>query len=321
VTLERPWDIPPDSTSHLVIVANRSQIVITGNHFSDASVAVQFYAQSYGIIVDGNQAERTGGMYGLSWDFWWEARKTRRFSICMFNQWLNNDLREGFVYQQGPWTDGVLGPAPGANNGKLDPPAITTLGNIVRNNRVGDRHTIGALLTGRHPFALTNFGVSEYLGRDTIIEGNTVTDTPVAIDVYPGYRDTVVRNNHVARSPVPLRDDGRNTWIDPEERRQLQQQAARERFGDLTEASSLWESVCLAAKTPVDASVPAMLIGLHLEKTANGLRLRTEPWAPPVTATAGYTTLEVAPDTVVSLPPAVEIVLRLDGAALRVRTE
>jgi hypothetical protein len=280
ITLERPWDVVPDATSLVVIRVGRSQIVVTRNHFTDASAAVQLYAQSYGIIIDGNQSERTGGMYGLAWDFWWDARKTRRYSTCMFNQWLNNDLGEGFVYQQGAWMDGMLGPAADPRNGRLDPPAIAVLGNVIRNNRVRDHNTIGALLTGKHPFDLREFGTAGYLGRDTIIEGNTVSDSPVGIDVYPGYRDTVVRHNKVERCALPLSDDGQNTWVEPGARSGL---------------------------------------GLHTERRGNVLRLRTEGWMPVISASAGGKTVELQPNVVAELPDADEVELVVRGVKMSVK--
>jgi hypothetical protein len=319
ITLERPWDVLPDATSNMVIRSGRSQIVITRNHFTDASAAVQLYAQSYGIILDRNQAERTGGMYGLSWDFWWEVKKMRRYSTCMFNQWLNNDLGEGFIYQQGAWGDGVLGPAGDPRSGKLDPPAITVLGNVVRNNRLSDHNTLGALLTGKHPFSMTEFGTAGYFGRDTIIEGNTVVNSPVGIDVYPGYRDTVVRNNKVEKCAVPFSDDGVDTWVAPGARERFQRQAVKDRFG-VTPQGPLWEAVAKAANGPVDPDVAAMLVGLHGERKGNVLRLRAEPWAPALSASAAGKTVELKPDVVAELPDAEEVELVLHGCKVRVRT-
>lgn len=213
ITLDHPWAVPPDASSLIVVRVNRTEIVVTGNHFLDASVAVQLYAQSYGVIIDGNTAERTGGSYGLAWDFWWRARDTRRYSTCMFNQWLHNRFSDGFVYQQGPWLAGFVGVAADPANGNVDPPAATILGNVIRNNTVTNGITIGARLakakTGR--LAPNRAG---YLGRDTVIEGNRIADAPLGIEVDQQFVDTVVRHNTVERCTVPFRDAGRNTWSD-----------------------------------------------------------------------------------------------------------
>lgn len=269
ITLTHPFAVPPDETSHLVVRVNKSEVVITGNSFADASAAVQLYAQSFGFIVDGNRAERTGGMYGIGGDAM-DQRGRRRYSTCSFNQWLNNDLSEGFIYQQGAFMYGVLGPCAGGSI--LDPPAIAVIGNIVRHNRVRDRFTIGALAFGAHPFkpAASSAG---YFGRDTIIEGNDIADTPLALDVYPLYRDTLLRNNHVKNAAVPLRDDGANTWIQPAERLRYQIQAVAELLGDKVHLGAL-ESAAAAPAADVAA-------------------LRAQLWAETARATAGRITPEL----------------------------
>lgn len=211
ITLEKNWAVAPDSTSHLVVRVNRSEIVVAANHFHDASAAPQLYAQTYGLIVDGNTSERTGGSYGLAWDFWWEARNRRRYSTCMFNQWLNNDFKEGFVYQQGPWLHGFLGVAVNPANGTLDPPAAAVIGNIIRNNSVSDDFTIGLRLDHPHTGEFRNL-TAGYLGRDTVIEGNHVAASAVGIEVAPGFIDTLIRNNRIEACPKPIDDRGMNTW-------------------------------------------------------------------------------------------------------------
>jgi hypothetical protein len=213
ITLAKEWTIPPDSSSHLVVRVNRSEIVVTANRFRDASASPQLYAQTYGVIVDGNTAERTGGSYGLAWDFWWQARDRRRYSTCMFNQWLNNDFKEGFIYQQGPWLHGFLGVAANPGNGTLDPPAASLVGNVIRNNRVTDDFTIGARLDRPHNGEFKNL-TAGYLGRDTVIEGNHISSVALGIEVAQGYIDTLVRNNQIEGCAKAIEDRGMNTWKD-----------------------------------------------------------------------------------------------------------
>lgn len=319
ITLEHDWAVLPDASSHVVIRVGRSQIVVTRNHFTDASAAIQLYAQSYGIIVDGNRAERTGGSYGLAWDFWWETRKLRRYSTSMFNQWLNNDFSEGFIYQQGAWQNGVVGPAADPQNGKLEPPAIAVLGNVIRNNKLNGYFTAGALLSGKHPFDKREFGVIGYFGRDTMIEGNTVSDTPVALDIYPGYKDTLVRHNQVERSAVPFMDDGMNTWFDPAERLTMQRRAVTERFGKAPASEqSPWEFAAQSAKSPVESSVAAMLIGLHYERVRGKLRLRTEPWAPEAKVTGNGNSMSLRPNSVVEIGDVPVVEITVAGVPVRI---
>lgn len=237
LTLERPWLVAPDATSRIAILGLKTRTVIADNTFEDASAAVQLYSQGYGFIIDGNRSERTGGMYGIGggpqWD---EKRKTFRYVICCFNQFLNNDLSQGFVYQQGAFMNAVVGPCASGSN--VDPPAVTTIGNIVRGNTLRDNCTAGALYFAPHPFT-PPASRPGYYGRDTIVEGNMVSDTPVAPDVYPLMLDTLVRKNQIERAALPLRDDGIGTWIHPAERLRDQAHAAARLLGDAPQAAEI----------------------------------------------------------------------------------
>ncbi len=223
VMLARPFAIEPDETSYLLLTVNKSDVVIADNRFADASVAAQLYGQTYGFIVDGNRAERTGGSYAIGRDHDKQPRRT--YSTASFHQWLNNEFSEGFVYQQGAFLHGILGPCVAAST--LAPPMVMAIGNVLRGNRVRDQFTVGALFWGKHPFAWP-VSAAGYSGRDTIIEENEILDTALGIDVNPLYLDTFIRNNRIERSPVPVRDDGIDTWIHPAERFAHQLQAVEE---------------------------------------------------------------------------------------------
>ena len=292
LTVERDWTIAPDSTSVFAVRASKSQVVITRNTFADASVAVQLYANCWNFIVDGNKAERTGGIYGIGGDEFNTQRKLRRFSTCSFCQFLNNDLSQGFVYQQGAFMYGVLGPC--IPNQAIEPLGVPVIGNIVRNNTVRDNFTVGALGFRPHPF-LPPKSILGYVGRDTIIEDNIIADGTVALAVYPGYLDTVLRNNTVERCSVPLQDDGTNTWIHPAERLRYAIQAARslpqmaDRLDEIQKAAAdlttapvnaeatvqqaaslrqqLWAALAASSsdKTPLPGHILSAVIGWHYE--------------------------------------------------------
>jgi hypothetical protein len=281
ITLEQPFAVAPDATSHLVVRVNKTDVVITGNTFADASAAVQLYAQSFGFIIDGNKAQRTGGMYGLGFDAW-DQRQRHRYSTCCFNQWLNNELSQGFVYQQGAFLHGVLGPCAGGS--AEPPPAITTIGNVVRNNTVRDHVTVGALQWGPHPFEAPE-SAAGYFGRDTIIENNTIADTPLALEVYPVYVDTVLRGNRLENCAVPLRDDGANTWIHPAERLGYQVQAVKTLLGTEASVESIEKAVAdLAKGSAVSVEAASRCARLHGQLWAEVARCRPRGTTPGVLA-------------------------------------
>ena len=257
-------------------------------------MAVQLYSHCYGIIVDGNRSERTGGMHGFGWggDFWGKNRKLFQFTMCCFNQFLNNDLSQGYVYQQGHSVGGVLGPC--INGFENAPPAVLGIGNVVRNNRLRDNNVTGSMGGNPHSFKIgAPHKEVGYNCRDTLIEGNTIADTLVALDVYPFHLDTLLRNNRVERAVRPLRDDGINTWIHPAERLGYQIQAIKwlvgERvdLGDIEREAGrlsgdsvtapglaercarvreqLWAAVARCQPQGVTPEIATMLVGLYYE--------------------------------------------------------
>ena len=202
LTLEHAWAVAADDGSTVVVRANKSDVVIADNAFADASAAVQLYAQSFGFIIDGNRQERTGGSYGIGSDFI-DSRKRRRYSTCCFNQWLNNDFSQGFVYQQGAFLHGVLGPC--ASKGTPDPnrPPSRPWATSSATTPCGIISRSGPCTSWRHPLIPARVG-ADFIARDTLIEGNRIADSPLlALDVYPLYTDTVLRNNRVELVPSP----------------------------------------------------------------------------------------------------------------------
>jgi hypothetical protein len=249
-TLERPWVIPPDATSWVVVRTIKNQVVLTGNKFENNGVAIQLYANTYGFIVDGNTAVRSGGMYGNSRDY--IRGGTRRcYSSCAFNQWLNNSISQGMVYSRGSGlTFAQLGP--NADYSTLtNPVTFSAMGNVVRNNSVSCDVMVGmGRETGVVPRA------SSIRGRDTVIEGNRISDTPGALANASGgplkglsicslFEDTLLRNNQAPPCPVPLIDGGKNTWIHPAERLGYQIESARSALGDFPELQGI-RSECAA---------------------------------------------------------------------------
>ncbi len=204
-----PWDVPPDHTSVAAITAYRRDVVIYHNQVQDASATVELWGGGYNFLVEGNTSVRTGGLWGRAAQY--TAHGQHVFLPCYFTQWLNNDIREGFIYEQGPEADqsAVLGLY------SQTPPAtaagLPVLGNVIRGNRLADRSRIGLLHYG--PVHMANADKAYRsnpppppAGRDTVIEGNSLADTPVGIEIGPGFHDTVVRVNRFQRAAEEVRD-------------------------------------------------------------------------------------------------------------------
>ena len=198
LVVDAPWDVIPDATSVAAVRPFRRDVVLYRNHSQDSSVGVQLWSGGYNFIIDHNTAVRTGGLWGTAAQYSEKEPDSRFFLPCYFTQWLGNDIRESFIYEQGPEEDNsaTLGlyvrdaPA-GAEAG------ILVVGNVIRGNRVSDNTRIGLFYYGAdaRTAAQKVIGHRPPVGRDTIIEENTISDSPVGLDLAPGFADTLVRNN------------------------------------------------------------------------------------------------------------------------------
>lgn len=61
VTMDRPWDVPPDGTSAVCMGNAMRHQLFVDNSTSDAGVGVQLYAGALDCVVAGNRSTRSGG--------------------------------------------------------------------------------------------------------------------------------------------------------------------------------------------------------------------------------------------------------------------
>jgi hypothetical protein len=206
LTVEPAWDVIPDGTSVAAILPFRRDVVIYRNHAQDASAGVELWGGGYNFIVDGNTATRTGGLWGTGAQY--RARGQHVFLPCFFTQWLGNQIDESFIYQQGPEEDNSAALGLYVRNAPAGPDAgVLLVGNVIRGNRVADNTHIGLLYygAGARQSAREAMGRRPPLGRETIIEGNTISDTPIGIHVETGFEGTLLRNNRFVRVKEPVR--------------------------------------------------------------------------------------------------------------------
>lgn len=211
-----PWMVEPDHTSVIAITPFRANNIIYHNTSQDTSVGVQLWAGGYNFIVDGNTSVRTGGLWGITAQYT-DGGQTI-FLPCYFTQWLNNVIRQGFSYQQGPEAD--CSSALGLFSRNLPPKSVSglqMLGNVIRGNKVSDDTRIGLfyysdglLAAARKAYSSSTFHAP--IGQDTVIEDNRVDYAPTGIFVGPGYDRTLVRHNQVFHCKTALVNDGNETW-------------------------------------------------------------------------------------------------------------
>jgi hypothetical protein len=211
-TLERPRTVPLDETSVVSIQAHKSKAVFVNNRTADDSGAFQLYSQGHSVIFDGNQCERTGGLFGNAGDDWSQERGVRRYSSCYFNQWLNNRITQGFLYDQSGHINAIIGIYASANGQEkpLSPShAVKALGNVIRGNQVRHHTTLAARFS--QPLAPSEKLLPPYVGRDTVFENNEIAGAAVGIQLDRYFLDTLIRNNRFRDCNTDVVDQGANT--------------------------------------------------------------------------------------------------------------
>jgi hypothetical protein len=267
VTLERPWVIEPDATSWVVIRVIKNQVALHANQFEDAGKSIQLYANTYGFIIDGNTSLRAGGTYGRCRDYLRGANNRRNYNTCAFNQWFNNTITMGTVVARDGLTFGELGPTADPST-LTNPITFSAMGNVVRNNVTSGDVRVGS---GGNPGVSPR--ASHLRGRDTVIEGNTMVNTMGSTTNPSGgaiegivvsglFKDTVLRGNRVAPCPLPLRDDGINTWIHPAARLGYQIESVKSVLGDSAGLKAIRGECDALANKPVDQSTRTACEGL-----------------------------------------------------------
>lgn len=218
--LDAPWDVVPDSTSVASIGPYRKDSVVYRNESQDASVGVQLWGGGYDYIIDGNTTVRSGGFWGTAAQYTHpnDTRMHQVFLPCYFTQWINNTIKEPFAYERGNdrglnlWA--TLGLAARDTPGGPDA-GVLMLGNLFRGNQIADHSQILLGYFGDGPRASAREALKNRppVGLDNVIEENSVSDSPVGIEVEPGYEGTLLRNNRFERVDRPVRQ---GEWSDNE---------------------------------------------------------------------------------------------------------
>lgn len=180
VTLDRPWDVRPDTNSPITITMYQGRYLFIGNDFEDVGISLQYYGTSIDNVAAGNRSTRGGGFYN-------SGRWYRHFQPSWYCQFLGNEIIEGNCYRFGPnnATDaGVsyLGTWGLQAQGGTAPLALCSVhrGNHLHNN--AELQFIG--VDAEHP------GL-----RDLVAEHNTVENTRRAGYIDSGCLGVLLRDN------------------------------------------------------------------------------------------------------------------------------
>lgn len=179
--VDRPWLVPPDSTSRISIAPFRGRNLFIGNMFEDGG-AFQLYGAALDSVVAGNQGARMDGflVWGLNPHGWGQQP-----SWCC--QFLDNEILEGNAYGH---RAGFFGTTGGDDPQLYDGPmlrAIVFRRNHCRNNA---SFRLGGTLA------------------DALVEHCSVRDSHAGIDVGRQAVGVLLRDNRLENVTRPYLGEG-----------------------------------------------------------------------------------------------------------------
>jgi hypothetical protein len=182
--VDRPWDVPLDSSSIVSIVPFRGRSIFVENRIEDAG-PLQLYGSAADVIVADNVTARADGLlaWGLSQHGWGWHPVLR----CQF---LNNTVTGGSGYGgrvSGPPSIGIT--TTGNNKIYTGPLARAV---VVRGNTLDDQAVI----------------MLEGTVTDPVVEGNSISGSPVGVRVGATVTNAVVRNNSFENVREPISGAG-----------------------------------------------------------------------------------------------------------------
>ena len=204
LTVDRPWQVAPDTDSLIVVAYLQSHWLVTNNSFADVGVALQFYGDSIEHIVAGNTCARAAGYESIGMDYGdYKTPPAQRntHQPNWYCQFLDNTITEGNIYRSGSDNHilagcsslAVYGWAPSA-----DWPWPLAYAQVLRGNRLQNNsriHVGGS--NAKFPTV-----------RDVVVERNSISKSPVGVEVDAATSGIVVRENTYDQVTQPLAGSG-----------------------------------------------------------------------------------------------------------------
>ena len=200
VTVDSPWQVPPDTTSTVTFCAFQGRCLFIDNDFTDAGIALQLYGNAIEHILAGNRSTRTAGFhnFGMMYD--------NGIQPNWYLQWLDNRILEGNVYrgdhdnsrESGEAHIGVYAFPP-----RADWDCPLTLGTIIRRSRLDNNAHI--MLGCEYNGGFERKG--RYV-RDVLVENNHIANSDLGVFAYATADGVVLRGNGFSNVRSPLGGPG-----------------------------------------------------------------------------------------------------------------
>ena len=170
--VDRPWIVPPDTTSRIAIAPFRGRNLFIGNSYEDGG-AFQLYGAGHDTIIANNRGTRMDGFVVLGL-----GQRMPTWGC----QVLDNEILEGNSY--------------GGRRANLRTVSIegsSVRANVFRRNNLRNN---SALVVGAGT-------------EDTLIENNKVSRADIAIIIKPGAKGTLLRGNTFDHVAQPVQEDSK----------------------------------------------------------------------------------------------------------------
>jgi len=216
VTVDTPWQSPPDANSTVVIAWRLSHWLVLDNDFTDVGIAVQFYGSAIEHIAARNRCSRSAGFHNFGMSY-------NGVQPSWYVQWLDNEILEGNIYRADHdqirfSADSHLG-VYGLIGGDWKLPI--TLGTVLRRNHLHNNASIvlGSEAASGTPVPL---GRTDPLVTDVIVEHNTVEDSNLGLCIFQTAHGVYATGNHFRKVKQELWDEAAILQVQDARRKQLQ---------------------------------------------------------------------------------------------------
>ena len=205
VTVEQPFDVPPDSTSTVGINHTMDRFLVIDNDYENVRIAFQFYGTGMESIVAHNRAARSGGFWSHASHYAGPPAKGAQPQFYI--QYLDNHITEGnhvhaapSGYQYGGGDSAIgVGAHPSTNADGSQWRHPMAIGFVIRGNRLDSNARIRVIASQN---------VAEPLLEDAVVEGNHIARSDWGIDVSAKCERVALRNNTFDNVRRPLSGDG-----------------------------------------------------------------------------------------------------------------
>jgi len=232
VEMDRPWDVPPDETSKIMLSPYFMHNLLINNDFNQGST-VQSWCLGIDWVIAGNKIIRGGGIHNVG------------IGVSWYHQYIGNEILVGSG-SKGPFGDMPPRDSHLGVQGGDDARFTVFRRNILHNN-------------ARIVTTLNRWYSRPIIANDVVIEHNIIRDADIGIDVTGRNNGVLIWGNRFERIKEPIVGLSEGVFMHPAERL-LNLLSAEGLVPEKLQGSSSWKTAwkrleSLQIKDPASAEV------------------------------------------------------------------